>query len=57
MFRWLRGRARLIDLAVVGIAVAVSVSLADELGAVTALALGAAVIVISRFLRGLGRHT
>jgi hypothetical protein len=51
---WLRGHAHLSDLVVVGIAVAMSVSLADELGIATALALGAGLIVITNVLLGLG---
>jgi hypothetical protein len=54
MLGWLRGHARLTDLAVVGSPSAVSVSLADELGVATALALGMGVILITNLLLGLG---
>jgi hypothetical protein len=54
MFHWLRRPARLLDIGVVGIAVGVSVSLADELGVPTALALGMGVSVITNLLLGLG---
>jgi hypothetical protein len=50
MFSWLRSHRRLTDLAVAGSAVAVSVSLADQLGAAPALAVGLAVILIANVL-------
>jgi uncharacterized protein (DUF2062 family) len=46
MLDWLRAHSRVTDLGVVGIAVGVSVSLTDELGLPTALALGLGVILI-----------
>jgi hypothetical protein len=49
---WLRHHPRLADLAIIGGTAALSVSLTDELGVVTAVALGMAVILIANLLLG-----
>jgi hypothetical protein len=54
VFSWLRSHADLRDLVVVGVAVAMSVSLTDEVGIAAALALGAGVIAIINILVRLG---
>ena len=52
MLNWVRDHPRLADLAIVGVTAVLSVSLTGELGVVTALALGMAVIVIANVLLG-----
>jgi hypothetical protein len=52
VLNWVRGHRRLTDLAIVGGTAVLSVSLTDELGVVTALALGMAVILIANLLLG-----
>ena len=54
MLRWFEGNLRPVDLAVVGMAVVVSVSLSDELGDLNALLLGLGVILITHLLLGHG---
>ncbi|MGH2925694.1 MAG: hypothetical protein ACRDK1_06945 [Solirubrobacterales bacterium] len=52
MLNWLRSHPRIADLAIVGGTAVLSVSLTDELGVVTALALGMAVILVANLLLG-----
>jgi hypothetical protein len=52
VLNWLRSHPRVADLAIVGGTAVLSVSLTDELGVVTALALGMAVILIANLLLG-----
>ena len=52
VLNWLRSHPRIADLAIVGGTAVLSVSLTDELGVVTALALGMAVILIANLLLG-----
>ena len=52
MLNWVRDHPRLADLAIVGVTAVLSVSLTGELGVVTALALGMAVILIANVLLG-----
>jgi hypothetical protein len=52
VLHWLRSHPRLADLAIVGGTAVLSVSLTGELGVVTALALGMAVILIANLLLG-----
>jgi uncharacterized protein (DUF2062 family) len=50
MRAWMRSHRRLTDLAVVGGAVVVAESFTDELGVITALAVGMALILIANLL-------
>ena len=52
VFKWLRDHPRLTDVAVVGGTAVLSVSLTGELGVVSALALGMAVILLANVLLG-----
>jgi hypothetical protein len=52
VFKWLRDHPRLTDFAVVGGTAVLSVSLTGELGVVSALALGMAVILLANVLLG-----
>jgi hypothetical protein len=52
-----RGNLRLVDLAIVGLAVVVSVSLSDELGDVTALVLGLGVLLTTQLPLGRGSRS
>lgn len=52
MFKWLRDHPRLTDVAIVGGTAVLSVSLTGELGVVSALALGMAVILLANVLLG-----
>jgi hypothetical protein len=52
MREWLRSHPRLSDLLVVGLAVAIYVSLTDALGIAVALALGVGAIVMTNVLLG-----
>jgi hypothetical protein len=52
VLQWLRSHPRLADLAIVGGTAVLSVSLTGELGVVTALALGMAVILLANLLLG-----
>lgn len=52
VLKWLRHHPRLADLAIIGGTAALSVSLTGELGVVTAVALGMAVILIANLLLG-----
>ena len=52
MFKWLRNHPRLTDVAIVGGTAVLSVSLTGELGVVSALALGMAVILLANVLLG-----
>jgi hypothetical protein len=52
VLKWLRDHPRLTDVAVVGGTAVLSVSLTGELGVVSALALGMAVILVANLLLG-----
>jgi hypothetical protein len=52
VLNWVRSHPRLADLAIIGGTAVLSVSLTGELGVVTALALGMAVILIANLLLG-----
>jgi len=52
VFKWLRNHPRLTDVAIVGGTAVLSVSLTGELGVVSALALGMAVILLANVLLG-----
>lgn len=52
VLKWLRDHPRLTDVAVVGGTAVLSVSLTGELGVVSALALGMAVILLANLLLG-----